>query len=511
MTSDKLKNFVQNQLFYTILVWFFLTALLCCQANDKGDTLAKGEALAKSHCATCHLLPDPSLLDKKTWREGVLPAMAEQFGIEVLQGNIYLPNKNSTLSGRDWQALVTYYESLAPDSLLQPKLPEPLRDWSVFRIRKPQADTTAVSSTIMTAIDPVNKQIYTSDLNHPALYQWDQQLKPKRIAELQTSAVDIIFPSGSLSSESFITCMGGMRAADNTKGDIIAINLNNKPNGKTKSVARDFIRPIQSRPGDFNKDGMTDYVICSFGHNQGGLYLLQQLPDKSFKKNTIREVAGATQAVVTDFNKDGWPDIMALFAHANEGIWLFTNDKKGGFTEKNLLRFPAVYGSSSFQWVDMNKDGNPDIVYTAGDNSDYSRILKPYHGLYIFTNEGQDHFRQTYFYPIDGCTKAIAADFDQDGDMDIAAIAFFADLQNNPSQKFLYFQHTGLRKTAFRTHALPIQKNGRWICMDVNDYDRDGDQDIVLGNFSKGFMNQESNIREWDLYTPFIVLENTTD
>ena len=146
-----------------------------------------------------------------------------------------------------------------------------------------------------------------------------------------------------------------------------------------------------------------------------------------FTKLPIREVAGAIQATVGDFNADGWPDLMVLFAHADEGIWLFLNDQKGGFTEQNLLRFPSVYGSTSFQLVDFNKDGRLDILYTCGDNSDYSKVLKPYHGLYIYLNQGNFRYRQAYFYPINGCTKAVATDFDQDGDLDIATIAFFAD------------------------------------------------------------------------------------
>ncbi len=168
---------------------------------------------------------------------------------------------------------------------------------------------------------------------------------------------------------------------------------------------------------DFNKDGLTDYLVCSFGHNLGGLYILQQLSDKSFKKVSVREVPGSTQSIIADFNQDGWPDIMTLFAHANEGIWLFINDKKGGFIEKNVLRFPPVFGSSSFQLVDMNKDGQLDIVYTAGDNSDYSRILKPYHGLYIFLNTKGwkrwkvSHYEQSYFYAIKRCYQSNGSRF----------------------------------------------------------------------------------------------------
>src|SRR5699024_1228205 len=147
-------------------------------------------------------------------------------------------------------------------------------------------------------------------------------------------------------------------------------------------------------------------------------YSYTQQPDSSFKKKVIRDVPGAIEAYVRDFNHDGWPDVMVLFAQAKEGIWLFTNDKKGGFKQRNLLRFPPVYGSDGFQLADFNHDGKPDILYVAGDNADYSSILKPYHGVYIFMNHGNYHYKKAWFYHINGATKAVAVDFDNDGDLD---------------------------------------------------------------------------------------------
>ena len=42
--------------------------------------IAKGKALAAAHCQSCHLLPDPAMLDAKTWQTGVLPAMGPRLG-----------------------------------------------------------------------------------------------------------------------------------------------------------------------------------------------------------------------------------------------------------------------------------------------------------------------------------------------------------------------------------------------------------------------------------------------
>jgi hypothetical protein len=498
-------------------IFKFLLTVICfgiffysCKENGNDQTLDEGKLLAAKYCTNCHLLPDPALLDKVTWKNGVLPAMAEQLGIEVLEGNIYLHSKQSALSSADWNKLISYYETLAPEMLADSQKSAVAQHWGIFEMKKPKVDGAIISSTLLVAIDSANHSIYTSDLEDPGLYRFDNLRNKKRITPLPSSAINIQFPSAN-QPKTVITCMGGMRALDITKGQIFT--LDEKVNAKPELISQDLTRPIETQSFDFDRDGLQDYLVCAFGHNRGGLYILRQLPEGGFKKVTIRDIPGATESAIRDINNDGWPDIITLFAHGDEGIWLFLNDKKGGFSTKNLLRFPSVYGSSSFQFVDVTADGKPDIVYTAGDNSDFSRILKPYHGLYIFENKGDFKFEQKYFYPIHGCTKAIAADYDKDGDMDIAAIAFFADFEKKPEESFLYFEHeksTAGSTLNFKPNAVPIFKNGRWICMDAKDYDADGDDDIVLGNFSKGFLNQESLKPTWDVHTPFIVLENKT-
>ena len=218
---------------------------------------------------------------------------------------------------------------------------------------------------------------------------------------------------------------------------------------------------------------------------------------------------GAIQLETGDFNHDGWLDIMCLFAQGDEGIWMFTNDQHGGFSSRNLLRFPPVYGSNSFRLVDVNNDGQKDIVYTCGDNYDFSAILKPYHGLYVFTNQGNYTFKQTWFYHINGASKAMLADFDGDGDMDMAVIAFFADFKNHPEEGVTYLEQTAAG--SFKPHRIPVQKYGRWLTMEVADIDNDGDQDIVLGNFSvyanKAVKDNDTK-HGWDMFNPIIVLEN---
>jgi hypothetical protein len=54
---------------------------------------------------------------------------------------------------------------------------------------------------------------------------------------------------------------------------------------------------------------------------------------------------------------------------------------------------------------------------------------------------------------------------------------------------------------------------GRWLTMEIGDIDNDGDQDIILGNFStpgRGLVNQKGYTPQWDKHIPVIVLKNNS-
>jgi len=363
-----------------------------------------------------------------------------------------------------------------------------------------------MATTTMVNINPFTGELYSSSEHSATLFRWDSLLHSQTAIKLQSAAVDLNWQSADVG---LLTCIGNLRAVDVAQGMLWKIHPSRPEAEQVKTIGMGLPRPVQSIGADFNRDGLMDYLVCGFGHDYGGLYVLKQTAEDDYKKLPVWEVPGAIHSVVADFDKDGWPDIMTLFAYADEGIWLFTNDRNGGFKQRQLLRFPPVNGSTSFQVVDMNKDGLPDILYTSGDNGDYSMELKPFHGVYLYLNKGDFHFEKEWFYPVNGCTKAVAADFDGDGDLDIASIAFFADLKHHPGEKFILFKQE--KPLEFTPHTMPeLQKAGRWICMDVGDFDRDGDPDIVLGNYSKGFIIQDGFRPDWNVNIPLVLLRNNS-
>ncbi|MDO3642544.1 VCBS repeat-containing protein [Mucilaginibacter sp. L3T2-6] len=476
--------------------------------TEKEKQVDRGAALAPVYCSNCHQYPKPSLLDKKTWEDRVLPAMATRLKLENFHAK-YGVTVQSAISVTDFEAIVAFYKNSAPQRLPIPADTASI-DWSIFSLQKPAGLSNKSgneANTLMLNYNPADGRLYTGDMQNE-VYSWDADLKPALVAKMPSPAVHANFYQSGGKNMAVVTCIGILNPNDLLKGSITALTLD-KAGQKPMPIAENLSRPVQTVTADFNKDGLLDYATCGFGNNQGNLYLFTQQADHNYKKSVIRAMPGSEGLVTGDFNNDGFTDLMCLFAQADEGIWMFLNNKKGGFIEKNILHFPPVYGSSSFQLVDFNHDGKLDILYTCGDNSDLSPILKPYHGIYIFTNVGDWKFKQSYFYHLNGASKAVAADFDHDGDLDIAAISYFPDFLDHPQQGFTYLEQTGPAK--FKAHEVPVNKYGRWIAMEVADINNDGYPDIALGNFSvagRGLINQKGVKQDWDKFMPLIVLKN---
>ena len=120
-------------------------------------------------------------------------------------------------------------------------------------------------------------------------------------------------------------------------------------------------------------------------------------------------------------------------------------------------------------------------------------------------NNGNNRFVKRFFYPINGCYKAIARDFDNDDDLDIATISFFADYQSRPQEGFVYFENMG--DFTLVPFTLKETQKGRWLTMDAGDVDRDGRLDLVLGNFTYGPSMMRSSF-DWKKGPPFLLLRN---
>ncbi len=160
------------------------------------------------------------------------------------------------------------------------------------------------------------------------------------------------------------------------------------------TLLEDVGRVADVRAADFRGTGKLDLVVASFGWNTIGqiLYLENQTTDWSqpkFAARVLDQRHGAIHVPVADVNGDGKLDFVALLAQEHEAVVAFLGDGHGGFTRQRLYAAPhPAYGSSGIQLVDLDGDGDLDVLYTNGDVLDSPYLLKPYHGVQWLENPG---------------------------------------------------------------------------------------------------------------------------
>lgn len=470
-----------------------------------------GEAFAKAQCSSCHALPSPSDLDKATWDKYILPRMGALMGVLPLDSaggqfiepaalaleNPAVIRKVASISKEEWAAIRRYFLENAPAELPAAAL-ELAASLPQFEARFPNYYLSP-PGTLLAQFGA--GELLLSDVHKSQLFAFDKNLELQRTAKLLSGVVSL---TGTAEGE-VATCVGSFSPTDAVTGSVVFLP---KKQGIQPVVLIDSLRrPVHTSLADLDADGRFDLIISEFGKWAGNLGWWKNDGRGGFERRMLRNMPGATRTEVADLNADGQPDLVALFAQGDEGIFAYLNKGGGQFEEQRLLRFPPSYGSSFFQLFDYNGDGHADILYTCGDLADFPPVRKPYHGIRIFQNDGKMNFTQVFFQPMQGAYAAIPADFDLDGDLDIAAISFFPDFQKAPPSGFVFFENQGGMKMKART--FPASNKGRWLVMDAADFDADGDLDLVLGSMAFEVVPDNGEVANWVRDgLPFVVLEN---
>ena len=507
--------------FVVVLMGSFFAFVAACKqenrqpAKEGAALLAEGERLSKIRCGTCHAYPDPALLPRATWEQYILPRMGYMLGVfpddttrssliekglaeeKVVAAGIF-PDKPQ-ISKEDWAAIQAFYLKNAPQDFPPYEIAAVEPNQQQFDLKLPEYRLSPPSTTMVHIAKAGG--IYVGDANSKAMYLFDKNLKLQKAANVKEGAVDI----AEMDDRLLITVMGSFSPTDAPSGFVF--QLPTSPTLQPLVLMDGLQRPVNTVWGDLNGDQRLDAVICEFSKYTGTLGWWEQQVDGKFKKHLLGKRPGATCSYLRDLNKDGKMDIVALFGQGDEGIYAYYNEGQGQFREERWLHFPPTYGSSFFTLYDFNGDGHEDILYTCGDNADYPPVLKPYHGIRIFSNDGKNEFKESWFYPLHGAYKALPGDFDQDGDVDLAAISFFPDFSKALPSSFVYLENQG--KLQFKGRTFPEANLGRWITMDSGDYDGDGDVDLVLGSLAFEVIPDRGEVRNWvERGVPFVVLEN---
>lgn len=481
-------------------------SLLCCVlilgqcASEPAENPVSlpGEGLARQHCVSCHQFPEPDLLPRTIWLNEVLPAMGAFLGIyEVQSRRGYLEEgaehflrpvypAEPLLADSTWEAIKAYYLANAPRSLPGSQATERLRKIDQFRLDYAQASVGDTPLASLIHFDSLTGQLWTGDTggDRPRLLGWPAGAQePEYAIPLKSS------PSALVAADAqtlYVTIMGHFNPTDRASGQLVRIDLAG-PDSLRTTVLRDSLRrPVSLLRTDFDRDGRADFIVAEYGNMSGQLTWYRTTAADTLETVVLLAQPGTLRLEEADLDGDGQTEIIALTAQGNESLYAIRHTQGKQFTVEPFHRFPPVYGSADFQLVDFNADGLLDILYANGDNYDYQPIPKPYHGLRLLLNRGDWQFEEAWFYPLDGAYGIRAADFDADGDLDLAAIAYFMEPEQTSLYSFVYLENRSnwWRGTSFRPYGFPTPPGSHYLVMDTGDRDGDGDEDVVLGNFS---------------------------
>lgn len=447
-------------------------------------TVAEVEGLVKQYCGSCHHIPSPTLMPKQSWPRTVrtmADLAVEITGHEVIPAEVI----------RDISA---YYYGSSPESLpLLPYISEAQRTLA-FRLSDLGEKSTLpliLNVNAVSLTNSKNPEFLVSDGGQKQLRLLQKQgntWQETVLADIEIPiSTDVVDFDGDGRMDIIVSDLGIFPAFQTNTGKVILLRQL-KSGVFTKEVLLENLgRVTDARAADIDNDGDLDIALAIFGAGaQGELAWLENIDNQQLVKHRLFKGSGALNITPVDLNRDGKMDFVSLIAQEFEAVIALINTGNGKFDHKVLAKAPhPMFGSTSMQVVDLDRDNDIDIIFTNGDAMDIQTDPKPYHGVQWLENRGNLQFTYHDVGRFYGAASAAAGDIDGDGDLDIVAGSWLNDWKDAQRQSLVWFENDG--KQQFTPHKITNKPQGI-VSIALQDLTQDGRVDIVAGVFELELM-----------------------
>lgn len=414
--------------------------------------------------------------------EGVAPLTADEGRLALAyyerRAPEVLPNMRNPIDVGAGTARGFRVQHFTPRGLENERVPA-VSHVAAVRLHKPDRWDLLVSemrtstAMVLTPWSPAQAQLrpLRNGLNYPAFTQ---------LADLD----------GDGRPDLLTAALGSMNPTEQRLGSVLWSRQAEQPGfHAARPLAAELGRVAALQCADLDGDGDQDVVAAAFGlHQSGELVLLRNQSGADGKlrlqKSVLDPRDGYLGVEIWDVNGDQRLDIVTLLAQEHEEIVVYLQGANGDFAPQIVHKAPHPgWGYSSMQAMDMDGDGDRDLLVTNGDTLDNDQ-LKPYHGVAWFEKQDGLTFVEHRIGALHGCERAVAADIDGDGDLDAVAVSFLPHLpldvwQARNLDSVVWFERDG---SDWHRHVIERQRCIH-AAVAANDFDGDGKVDIAVGNF----------------------------
>jgi hypothetical protein len=277
-----------------------------------------------------------------------------------------------------------------------------------------------------------------------------------------------------------VAALGFLFPNNNRVGSVIVMENDGQQGFKSHYIADRVARVADARAADLDGDGDFDVSVAGFGYDDGETGWLENQGGWKFEQHTLQRLSGPINAIPADIDGDTHPDIVALVSQEWEEIWAFTGDGRGTFTPRMIWGSTNPdFGSSWLTLVDLDRDGDPDILYANGDAFEYAPPnSRPWQGVQWLENRGDLKFEFHRMVDLQGATSPEAVDLDGDGDLDVLLVTSNNDWDNPEAPSLLWLENDG--RMQFTMHPIASSPT-HLLTLAVGDLDGDGKPDAVTG------------------------------